>query len=261
MSALENHKKRHDMQTFVRSIQESQGIPAASFSSGNNLLYPSFVGVKAVIFEFENVVFDGTAWQRRCCQWLERLGRNISFALFCSQWRKEIRLHRSVHMSSEEILERCLRRWEIPTGLATELVAACRALWRKASVVDKPFTSVVTLIQSLYEKSMRLGLVSDSLVTVSDMQERLNAWHIGNCFSTISSRRDSIDEQSDVAWLIKNAKNLTNDVDTVAFVGREEEQLTAAMRAGLKPFGIHCNPDGRLLTTMEEQRHSVRAVA
>ena len=236
------------MQTFVRSIQESQGIPAASFSSGNNLLYPSFVGVKAVIFEFENVVFDGTAWQRRCCQWLERLGRNISFALFCSQWRKEIRLHRSVHL-------------EIPTGLATELVAACRALWRKASVVDKPFTSVVTLIQSLYEKSMRLGLVSDSLATVSDMQERLNAWHIGNCFSTISSRGDSIDEQSDVAWLIKNAKNLTNDVDTVAFVGREEEQLTAAMRAGLKPFGIHCNPDGRLLTTMEEQRHSVRAVA
>jgi HAD superfamily hydrolase (TIGR01509 family) len=201
-------------------------------------------GVRGLLFDMGDVLYDATLWRRWLLQVLARMGIHTPYRDFYRVWDRDYLP--AVHCGRREYHEAfCtfLTSLGLAHGVIDEIEAASQARRRELIATLRPLPGVRPTLAQLQADGMSLAVLSDSESPAVELRQRLEKLGIDQCFRAVFSSRD-LGEAKPAALGYQTAlAALQLPAAQVAFVGHDAEELAGATAAGMPTIAFNYDPD------------------
>jgi HAD superfamily hydrolase (TIGR01509 family) len=195
---------------------------------------------QAVLFEFDNILYDATAWHRWLSQALRRMQVAGDYETFVARWeqngQREIRSGR--RMFAEAFAD-FLRECGLSVGQASEIEAASQPRRKRFLAEIRPLPHVRGTLDRLSEQGLTLGLLADSEFSAAEIEQQLKRLGLGSCFSLVLSSVDLGVTKADAEGYATALEQLGLTAERVAFVGNQSDHLSVAARLGMSTIAFN----------------------
>ncbi|MBN2473491.1 MAG: HAD hydrolase-like protein [Pirellulales bacterium] len=203
-------------------------------------------GVRGVLFDMCNVLYDDTVWRRWVLQLLTHMGLHTNYRCFFRVWDREYL--DDVHRGARDFCDAFgsfLRSSGLSRGQIDEVQAACQGRRRHLEANARPLPGVKTTLGRLHAAGFVLGVISNSLYPASVLTERLGRFAAGKLFSTVVSSIDLKRTMPDAVCYHAALKAMNLSAGQVAFVGHDPAELAGAAAVGMATIAFNYDPDAR----------------
>jgi HAD superfamily hydrolase (TIGR01509 family) len=194
----------------------------------------------AVLFAFEEVLQDTTAWSRWLVQLLRRLGYRAEHERFLKLWNTHYVMEaRRGDQTCAEAMHRFLTRIGVSASQAIELELACSAKRRQLEEESRLLPGVRATVLKLSELGLKLGILSDSAYTGDQIRQRLARFHLDSYFAAVVSSRDTKSIKPEAAGYTAALREMRVSPNETIFVGHTPEEIGGAARLGMETLTIN----------------------
>ncbi len=203
-------------------------------------------GVRGVLFDLGNVLYDDTMWRRWMLRLLQHLGLQTHYRGFCRVWDREHldAVYRG-RRSFAEAFETFLLSIGLSRGQIEEVQAACRARRRELEASARPLPGVRSTLARLVDGGWTLGVLCNSEHPASHLRDHLMRCGMGPWFPSVISSFDLRAAMPDAECYAAALAAMNLAPAEVAFVGHDSAELAGAMAAGIATVAFNFDPDAR----------------
>lgn len=203
-------------------------------------------GVRGLLFDMGDVLYDATLWRRWLLQILARMGIHAAYRDFYRVWDREYLVE--VHCGRRDYHEAFtafLQSLGLTRGVVEEIEAASQARRRELIATLRPLPGVRATLCQLQAAGVALAVLSDSESSAAELRQRLSKLGIDRCFQSVYSSRD-LGEAKPAALGYQTAlAAMQLPAHQVAFVGHDAEELAGAAAVGMPTIAFNYDPDVR----------------
>jgi HAD superfamily hydrolase (TIGR01509 family) len=197
---------------------------------------------RALLFELENVLYDGTLWQRWLWQLMTRLGWQRDFRSFTSIWQRGYL--QEVYCGCREFSE-ALRAFLVDSGLTPgqidEVEASSSARRREFAETIRPLPGVIKTLSRLASAGIVLGVLANSEVNADELKMRLERLSLAGRFRFVISSRDLQHAKPEPACYQAALDSLKLPACEVAVVSYSAHDLAGAKAVGLQAYALNAD--------------------
>jgi len=222
----------------------------------------SIAGIRGLLFDMGDVLYDATLWRRWLLNLLGRLGVHTHYRAFYSVWDQEFLddVHRG-RREYDEAFQAFLRTIGLSQGQIDEIIAASNARCRELAASLRPFSGVRPTIEKLKAAGFVLGVLSDSEAPAAQLQQRFIKLGLAGCFSTVVSSVELGCTKPDPRCYQRALDAMNLPPRQVAFVGHDAEELQGAAAVGIPTIAFNYEPGAEADVFIERFDDLIKAVA
>jgi HAD superfamily hydrolase (TIGR01509 family) len=201
-------------------------------------------GVRGLLFDMGDVLYDATLWRRWLLQILSRMGVHATYRDFYRVWDRDYL--QAVHCGRRDYHEAfCafLQSLGLARGVIDEIEAASQARRRELIATLRPLPGVRPTLCQLQSAGIGLAVLSDSESPAEELRQRLEKLGIDGCFSAVFSSLDLGFTKPSVRGYETALAALRLPASQVAFVGHDAEELAGAAAVGMPTIAFNYDPD------------------
>jgi FMN phosphatase YigB (HAD superfamily) len=211
------------------------GQPAPVSVERSPLLAPA-----ALLFAFENVLYDATVWDR----WLVRLLRHVGVAIdqetFGRQWEPEfLREIHSGRREFDEAFRDYLRQLGLARGLIDEVAAASQGRRHQFLRDTRPLPHIRQTIAALAQMHLGFGLLADSELSAAELEGHLTRLGFGGRFQFVLSSVELGTTKAEIDGYRAAVARLGLPPERIAYVGNVSGHLGAAASLGMSTIAFN----------------------
>lgn|GEM_PF-1388714 len=218
------------------------------------------MSISSILFDVENIFFDGTAWHRWVHQQACSLGVTLDYQSFLRGWQRDWLPH--VYSGKQEYwnaMEGFLQGQLLNECQVLELVISARSRQREVIRNSRPLPGILSCLNSLKRNGKKLGVICNSVHTSQDFQVRLGELGIRVPFDVCLTSRSAGRQLPDPQSFEHVMRDLNSIPGATAYVTTSVERLEVAHCLGLKT--VHLDPPGSGWNRHEAQSRRAGAVA
>ena len=207
----------------------------------------------ALLFAFENVLYDATVWER----WLVRLLRHMRVSIdhhaFGQRWEREFlpEIHCGRREFDEAFLA-CLGQLGLSRGQIDEVAAASQGRRQQLLKGARPLPHVRQTMAALAQNDVALGLLADSDLSAAEIERHLTRLGFGSPFVFVLSSVDLGFTKDEPEGYRAAVARFGKPASDVAFVGSQPRHLNTAAQLGMSTIAF--NYDERSLADLYVRR-------
>ena len=211
--------------------------PASTMTS---MSQSNAVRAEAILFDAGDILYDATAWWRWVVKLLSRFDVHTHFDASYHLWQREY---------LEKVRRGCTDYWTafadflrslgMRPAQIQETLAASQPRYQQLHDRIRPLPEVTTTLAKLSAAGFRLGVANHAVLDGVAMRRRLKDAGLDRFFDFVGSTGDTRLLVPTVAFYQRAARQLSECLDVVAFVGHDVEELQLAKAAGMRT--IACN--------------------
>lgn len=201
-------------------------------------------GVRGLLFDMGDVLYDATLWRRWLLQILSRMGIHAAYRDFYRVWDRDYLP--AVHCGRRDYHEAfCdfLQSLGLARGVIEEIEAASQARRRELIATLRPLPGVRPTLCQLQTAGISLAVLSDSESPAEELRQRLEKLGIDSCFTAVFSSIDLGDTKPAALGYQTALAALRLPAGQVAFVGHDAEELAGAAAVGMPTIAFNYDPD------------------
>jgi HAD superfamily hydrolase (TIGR01509 family) len=200
----------------------------------------------ALLLAGENVLYDATVWDRWLVRLLRHVGVPIDQESFTRRWIDgylgDIHCGRIGFVAA---FRKCLQTWGLSDGLIDEVTAASQGRRHQFLRETRPLPNIRQTLLALSQRSVALGLMVDTELSVADLERHLTRLGFGGRFSfVLSSVELGYTKAEESAYRVAMAR-FGKPPERIAFVGNRAEHLSAAARLGMPTVAFNYDDHAR----------------
>lgn len=195
--------------------------------------------LRAIVFGMEDVLYDGTAWQRWLARVLGQLGRPVEFVSFFEPWKCDYlpEVYRG-NLRYEVALFDFLTASGLTSAEISEFENTCHKRRRAAEASLRPLPGVCSTIAALHARGYQLAVLADSEHRSSVLREHLQQLRVEPYMAHVVSSRDVGCAQPDPRCCQAVQEMLGIPARHIAFVGDSTASLSGAYTSGWRTFAL-----------------------
>lgn len=222
-------------------------------------------GLKALLFDMGDVLYDATLWRRWVLQVLRRFGLITNYQAFFRVWESEYL--EPVNLGKADFWETFstfLRSAGLPTNAIDEVITAAEPRRRQFQQGLRPLPGVPATCAQLSQAGWRLATISNNEMSSEALGERLRWCKAGRHFEGVFPSCEIGAVMPDEAAYAAVLRGLSLSFEEVAFIGHDTCELAGAKAAGMRTLAVNNEPDAvadyylesfaELTTLLGEQR-------
>ncbi len=197
------------------------------------------MSISSMLFDVENIFFDGTAWHRWVHQQACSLGATVGYQSFLSNWQRD--WLPNVYSGRQEYwtaMEDFLRGQSLNECQVLELVISARTRQREVIRNSRPLPGILSCLNSLKRNGTKLGVICNSVHTSQDFQVRLAELGIRIPFDVCLTSRSAGRQLPDPLAFEHVIRDLNVAAGATAYVTTSIERLDVARCLGLKTVHV-----------------------
>jgi len=201
-------------------------------------------GLKALLFDMGDVLYDATLWRRWVLQVLRRFGLVTNYQAFFRVWESEYL--EPVNLGKADFWETFatfLRSAGLPTTAINEVITAAEPRRRLLQRGLRPLPGVPETCAQLSQAGVRLATISNNEQSSDTLRERLRWCQAGRHFEGVFPSCEIGAVMPDEAAYSAVLEGLNLTVNQVAFVGHDTCELAGAKAAGMRTIAVNNEPD------------------
>jgi HAD superfamily hydrolase (TIGR01509 family) len=201
-------------------------------------------GVRGLLFDMGDVLYDATLWRRWLLQMLSRMGVHAAYRDFYRVWDRDYL--NAVHVGRRDYHEAfCafLQSLGLSRGAIEEIEAASQARRRELIATLRPLPGVRPTLCKLQTAGISLAVLSDSESPAEELRQRLDSLGIDSCFTAVFSSIELGDTKPAALGYRAALAALDLPAEQVAFVGHDAEELTGAAAIGMPTIAFNYDPE------------------
>jgi HAD superfamily hydrolase (TIGR01509 family) len=204
---------------------------------------PSLAGVRGVLFDMGDVLYDATVWRRWLAQLLGHLGMPADYCQLFRLWDAAFLedVHRGLR-DYDEAFRAFLAELGLSHGQVDEVVAASAARRRELADSLRPLPGVRSGVRRLHAAGYCLGVLSDSEAPASRLRDRLTLLGLNECFAVVLSSVELGRTKPDPLCYQAGLSALGLPAGETAFVGHDALELQGAARLGMRTIAFNYEP-------------------
>jgi len=196
--------------------------------------------VKAVLFDVEDVLYDGSAWYRWLAQIFARAAQRTLEAEFTHRWYDEFlpAVHRGDRTFFMAFAE-CLSGLGLSTAHVDEIVAAGRAQRRHQEATLRSLPGARTMLAGLQAAGVAVGILTNTDRTADALASDLGRLGLTNsfaCLLTSFDMRTCLPDKDCYAAALTAIDEMPAEV---VFVGHQGRDIAGAQTAGLQAIAFN----------------------
>lgn len=201
-------------------------------------------GVRGLVFDMGDVLYDAGAWRRWLGRLLARLGITVDRLSLFRIWDQQYldAVHRGVRQYREAFAA-FLHDLGLTAGQVDEVLAASWARKRELEAQVIPMAGVRTALVDLTGMGVRLGVLSDSEHPASQLRRVLGRLGLEQHFCSVISSRDLGETKPAAACYQASLAALGLMPHEAAFVGHDAGELAGAAAVGMATIAFNFEPD------------------
>jgi len=206
----------------------------------NTRTLPFLPGLRALLFDMGDVLYDASMWRRWLFQLLARRGMQSNYQAFFEVWEHDYLPQ--VNTGAQEYwpaMRQFLRSAGLPNGSCEEIIAAGAARRKRFQTSIRPLAGVQSTIATLTADGFQLAAVSNTPEPASVLRQKLERLGLGRYFSTCLSSLDVGACMPDAAVYTAALAELHVSASDAAFVGHTTHELQGAHAAGLSTIAVN----------------------
>jgi FMN phosphatase YigB (HAD superfamily) len=194
----------------------------------------------AILFAYENVLYDATVWERWLWQLLRRVGATVDQQSFAQDWQYSTlrEVYRGRREFDEAFRDR-LRQWGLSPGLIDEVSLASQPRRRQLFAEARLLPQVRQTLFALAQEGLALGLLADSDLAASELEDNLTRLGFGGRFAFVLSSIELGFTKTDPEGYRAAATRFGRPMDQIAFVGTLAPHLSTAARLGMPTIAFN----------------------
>ncbi len=197
--------------------------------------------VKAIVLADE-VLYDTTAWWRWLAQRLSRLDMSVTLEMLYPKWRTEFLPDvREGKRDRWAALNELLTTIGLNRAQAIEVIASSKAPYRRMYGDVHPLPGTVETLTRLANQRIRLVLLRQSRDSLDDLNRTLQQWGVRQDFDFVIDGPPESNLDSQAEFFAGICRLLELPATSVAFVGRDESELSAASAIGFTTIDCEGN--------------------
>jgi FMN phosphatase YigB (HAD superfamily) len=192
------------------------------------------MAIAGILFDVEDVFFDGTFWHRYLHQTACRLGRQQQFDNLQADWQKEFlpKVYAG-ELQYWDALASFFRSWGLNECEVRELTAVSQPRLKQAQAGLRLFPHVSETLQTLKKQGLKVGVISNSIHEPAVFVEMLRRIGLRVELDFVATSRGERRRMPDQAAFGAAATSLGIQPDQIAYVSVRSERLTVATQFGL----------------------------
>ncbi len=204
----------------------------------------SLAGVRGLVFDMGDVLYDAGAWRRWLARLLARFGVNIDRNTLFRIWDQQYldAVHRGMR-PYHEAFAAFLHQLGLTPGQVDEVLAASWARKREFESQVLPMAGVLPALAELAAMGVRLGALSDSEHPAGQLRRLLARLGLEKYFSSVVSSRDLGETKPSPACYQASLAALGLSPSEAAFVGHDAIELAGAARIGMATIAFNFEAD------------------
>ncbi len=206
----------------------------------------SLPGVRGVLFDMCNVLYDNTVWRRWVLKVLGRLGLHTNYHSFFRVWDRDYLAE--VHRGRSTFCE-AFRAFLLSAGLSAgqidEVEVACTARRRELQRTARPLPGVIPTLARLHQSGLVLAVVADSEHPAAVLREQLQRFAIAGMLSGIVSSINLGRTMPDAPCYLAALEAMDLPAEKVAFMGHDTAELAGAAALGMRTIAVNHDADAR----------------
>lgn len=201
--------------------------------------------LQGLVTEFAGVLYDDTAWQRWLLQQLAKIGLQTQYGPFFQVFERDYLP--AVHCGRDywEALRDFLVASGLTRGQIDEVEAAGQSRYHQFEECVRPLPGVTAALMQFAARNVPIAILSNSPYTAQELQRRLSNMGIADRFVTVLSSRDLGFRKPDRASYEAALHALHLPPNATAYIGKKEDELRGAAKAGLTTIAINYEPGTR----------------
>lgn len=204
------------------------------------------MALQAVLFDTENVLYDGTAMWRWLAAVLRQLGRDASYDTLYPNWRDEYRRRVSSGACAFcEVFRSFLADYGLSASEIGEIETAARSRRHRLADPQRLFPRVPHTLAQLKARGLRLGVLCNGDRPAECLEAALAGMGLQGVFDSIVSSRDLGVCKPNRAAYEASLAELGAAPERTAFVGHAADELAGAGRLGLVTVAFNHEPGAR----------------
>lgn len=213
-------------------------------------------GVRGLLFDMGDVLYDATLWRRWLLQILARMGIHAAYRDFYRVWDHDYLVE--VHCGRRDYHEAFatfLLSLGLSRGVVDEIEAASQARRRELIATLRPLPGVRSTLCQLQASGIALAVLSDSESPAAELRQRLDKLGIDPFFQAVYSSRDLGQAKPAALGYQTALAAMQLPAHQVAFVGHDAEELSGAAALGMPTVAFNYDPEvlaDRYLERFEE---------
>lgn len=213
-------------------------------------------GVRGLLFDMGDVLYDATVWRRWLLQILARMGIHTAYREFYRVWDRDFLV--DVHCGRRDYHEAFttfLLSLGLSRGMVDEIEAASQARRRELIATLRPLPGVRPTLCQLQASGIALAVLSDSESPAAELRQRLDKLGIDSCFQAVYSSRDLGQAKPAALGYQTALAAIRLPAHQVAFVGHDADELAGAAALGMPTVAFNYDPEvqaDRYLERFEE---------
>ena len=217
--------------------------------------------VRGILFDMEDVLYDGTAWRRWLLQQLPRIGLHTHYQAFYHVWGRD---YLAAAFAGRGEYWDTLREYLVSAGLSAgqvdEVLTAGQTKYLALQRSIRPLRGVISTVAHLAASGLQLGVVCNSTLATPELSRRLDRLGMRGrfCCLVTSLATGSVKPDSRIYAAALSALDLS--ATEVVYVGHNTAELAGAARAGMRTIAVNHGSDAAadvFLDSIDELLHLV----
>lgn len=197
--------------------------------------------VQGWIFDFDGVLYDGTAWRRWLLQLLSKRGLHTHYQVFFRLWDLE---YAPQVQSGDWTFHKAIERILIEAGMSAphvnEIIPALRSKRKSLSAEERPLPGVFNTLKLLAASGHQLALSADSDCDHEKLGDKLTRLGLASYFDFVAAAQDRGRRRLPARLYTSAVSAMRLPKEKVVFVGHEAEHLSVAHAIGLQTVSVAC---------------------
>ncbi len=204
------------------------------------------MAISGIIFDVEDIFFDGTFWHRYLHQTACRLGRQQQFDDLQADWQKEFlpKVYAG-ELQYWDALASFFRSWGLNECEVRELTAVSQTRLKQAQAGLRLFPRVSETLQTFKKQGLKVGVISNSIHEPAAFVEMLQKIGLRVDLDYVATSRGARRRMPDQEVFMAAAVTFGVQPNQIAYVSVRSERLMEAYRFGLSSIRlIKTGPSG-----------------